>query len=157
MSAESPNPSRVVVDIETGEEGGYADWVARFAEFWEAPRERLDRLPRILGPNIRLKAPGLKPTVGVEAGMEAFRKTFQALPDLTSTVENWSGSGDVLFIEVVFTATIGGRATHWRNIDRFTFDKGVAVERVAHFSPMPLYLAALKSPRGIGQLLKLPR
>ena len=63
-------------------------------------------------------------------------------------MHRWSASDDVLFIEMTFRATIGGRIVEWPNVDRFLFADGRAVERVAYFDPLRVRRALLGSLRG---------
>lgn len=152
-----PNDQSVVVDTATGRRGSHADWVAAFEERWADARANLDRFMDILGPDIVLSAPGLKTTRGRAAGRDAFAKTFVALPDITGTVHRWSAAGDVLFIEMTFSATIGRRKVDWHDVDRFLFRDGVAVERVAYFDPSPIRRAYLGSIAGLRQLWRMRR
>lgn len=147
----------VVIDTGTGARGSFADWVAAFEERWADARSNLDRFMDILGPDIVLSAPGLKTTRGRAAGREAFAKTFLALPDITGTVHRWSATGDVLFIEMTFAATIGNQRVEWHDVDRFLFRDGVAVERIAYFDPSPIRRAYLGSFAGIRQLWRMRR
>ncbi|MGI9452149.1 MAG: nuclear transport factor 2 family protein, partial [Geminicoccaceae bacterium] len=80
---------------------------------------------------------------------------FRAMPDLRADVQRWSANDDVLFIEMSFFATIGGRVITWRNVDRFLFRNGVAVERTAFFDPARVQRAFLANPRGWFQLARL--
>lgn len=152
-----PGFGGVVIDTATGRRGGYAEWVAAFEERWSDARANLDRFMDILGPDIVLSAPGLKTTRGRAAGREAFAKTFAALPDITGKVNRWSASGDVLFIEMTFSATIGKGRVDWHDVDRFVFRDGVAVERVAYFDPSPIRRAYLGSLAGLRQLWRMRR
>lgn len=147
----------VIVDHRSGRRGTYAEWVAAFQERWSDARANLDRFMDILSPDIILSAPGLKTTRGREAGYQAFAKTFAALPDLTGTVHRWSASGDALFIEMTFAATIGGRRVEWHDVDRFRFKDGAAIERVAYFDPTPIRRAYLGSLAGLRQLWRMRR
>jgi ketosteroid isomerase-like protein len=148
---------RVIVDTSTGQTGTYEDFVAAFKERWADARHNLDRFMDILGPDIVLSAPGLRTTRGRKAGYQAFAKTFAALPDITGTVHRWSADGDVLFIEMTFAATIGGRRVEWHDVDRFLFRDGVASERVAYFDPSPIRRAYLGSFAGLRQLWRMRR
>ncbi|MES2937884.1 MAG: nuclear transport factor 2 family protein [Pseudomonadota bacterium] len=147
----------VVVDARNGRRGDYADWVAAFEELWRGGRANVNRFMDIMGPDIRLVAPGLKPTQGKPAATEAFRRTFALLPDLTARVHRWSAGADVVFIEMSFTATVAGRPFTWHNVDRFLFRDGYAVERVAYFNPARLRRAFLGRPAGWLQLLRRAR
>lgn len=144
----------VIVNTRTGETGDHAVWVAEFAEAWRGGCSRVDRFMDLMSPDIRLIAPGLKPTSGRDAGERAFRHMFDVLPDLTAEVQRWSAAGDALFIEMTFHATIGGRPTRWPNVDRFLFRDGYAVERVAYFNPLRVRRAFLRTPSGWLQLMR---
>jgi ketosteroid isomerase-like protein len=136
--------------------GDLDEWVAAFAHVWEAPRQRLDALLDLLSPEVVLKAPTTPPVSrGRAAGRAAFERAFRAMPDLRAVVHGWSATGGTLFIEMTFHATIGGRPVAWDDVDRFRFEGGQAVERVAYFDPAPVRRAFLSNPRGVGQLLKL--
>ena len=145
---------KVFVDAARGIQGDYADWVAAFSNLWRGGRSNEQRFMDLMGSEIVLSAPGLRPTKGRAAGSEAFRRTFVVLPDLTADVHRWSATGDVLFIEMTFHATIGGRMVHWRNVDRFLFADGYAIERLAYFDPSRLRRAFLRRPSGWLQLLQ---
>jgi ketosteroid isomerase-like protein len=146
----------VEIDTRRGERGPVEAWVRRFADVWTAPRERLDDLLDLLSPDVVLVAPTTPSrTCGREAGRRAFERALRAMPDLTAEVHRWSASGDVLFIELTFQATIGGRRVRWRDVDRFRFERGRAVERVAFFDPSLVRRAFGRNPRAWRQLLRL--
>lgn len=147
----------LLISAQAGRRRPVAEWVAAFAEVWSDPARHLDRIMDIFGPDIRLVAPGYKPTVGHEAGRRAFAKTLVALPDLTGKVLRWSHSGEVIFVEMTFSATIGGRYLTWHNVDRFLVRDGCVVERVAYFNPTKVRLAFLTSLKGLGQFIRLRR
>lgn len=145
-----------VIDTRTGEHGSAAAWVEQFADVWAAPRERLDRLMALLSPDIVLKAPTVPPkTTGQQAGRRAFERAFRAMPDLTAQIRRWSASGDVIFIEMTFRATIGRRQVAWHDVDRILFRDGVAIERIAYFDPASVRRAFLASPSALRQYLRL--
>lgn len=139
---------------ETGPIGGMERWVEAFSRLWAGGRPNAELLVNLLGPEIHLVAPGLRSTRGREAALQAFRKTFDVLPDLTGVVHRWSASGDVLFLEMTFRATIGGAQVQWHSVDRVLFRDGVAVERVAFFNPLKVRRAFLRNPLGWMQLLR---
>ena len=144
----------VVIDTRSGETGDIALWMARFTERWQRGKASIDGFMDLLGADIKLIAPGLRPTQGRAAGRAAFQKTFDVLPDLTAEVLRWSASGDMLFIEMTFTATIGGKRIDWHNIDRFLFKDGLAVERIAFYNPAKVQRAFLSGPKGWMQLVR---
>jgi ketosteroid isomerase-like protein len=146
----------VVLDTRTGERGDAAAWVEQFKHVWSAPRERLDRLLALMSEDVVLKAPTTPPvTRGREAGKRAFERALRAMPDLCAEVSRWSASGNALFIEMRFRATIGGRAAEWSNVDRFIFNRGEAIERVAYFNPAQVRKHFVRNPLGLWQLLRL--
>ena len=101
----------VILYVRTGERGSYADWVRLFDEVWEAPRERLERLLALLSDENVLKAPTRPPVSrGKAAGRSAFLRAFKAFSDLHTRSKRWAVSGEVLFIEMTFTASTDGGA-----------------------------------------------
>lgn len=60
-----------------------------------------------------------------------------------------------LYLEMTFAARVGRRQLTWPNVDRFTFVRGEAVERVAHFDPTRVRAALLRSPSGLLRYLRL--
>ena len=144
----------LIVDTDSGRQGSPEEWVAAFADVWRGGVRRLPDFMRLMSPDIRLVAPGLKTTEGRAAGHEAFRRTFVVLPDLVADVHDWAWRHDSLFIEMSFRATIGRERVTWRNVDRFRFVQGRAVERVAFFNPTRGRRAFLRHPRGWMQLLR---
>lgn len=147
----------VYVDAVRGTQGSYADWVAEFTRKWQRGRAAASDFMDLMGPQIRLAAPGLRSTIGRDAGTEAFRRTFIVMPDLTASVSHWAEHDNRLFIEMTFHATVGGRRIDWDNVDRFAFEGGYAVERIAYFNPTKVRAAFLGSPAGWLQLAKRRR
>ncbi|MDX5365467.1 MAG: nuclear transport factor 2 family protein [Alphaproteobacteria bacterium] len=147
----------VILDVRTGERGSHADWVRLFDEVWEAPRERLERLLALLSDDIVLKAPTRPPVSrGKAAGQKAFLRAFKAFPDLHARSRRWAASGNVLFIEMTFTATIAGELFSWDSVDRFIFRDGQAVERIAFFQDSTAVARRLRRhPSGWRQLFRL--
>lgn len=143
----------VVIHTPTGETGDISVWVARFSEGWAGGSPYTDWLVNLLSPDVHLVAPGLRSTRGREAALSAFRRTFEVLPDLTAQVDRWSASGDALFLEMTFRATIGGKPLAWHAVDRVLFRDGQAVERIAFFNPLKVRRAFLRNPAGWLQLL----
>lgn len=146
-----------ILDVRTGERGSYADWVRLFDEVWEAPSERLERLLALLSDEIVLKAPTRPPVSrGKAAGRSAFLRAFRAFPDLHARSKRWAASGDVLFIEMTFTATVAGEVFSWDSVDRFIFRDGEAIERIAFFQDSTAVARRLRRhPSGWRQLLRL--
>ncbi len=147
----------VVVNTRTGEVGDYATWMRKFTDLWSEGRSKLPEFMSLLSPHIKLSAPGVRSTYGWNECESAFKRTFDVLPDLVAEVHRWSASDDALFIEMTFSATIGGKRIHWRSVDRFIFRDGMAVERIAFFNPGPIRRAFLARPSGWRQLWRRTR
>ena len=144
----------VTINTDTGETGDMSTWVARFDELWRDGAINAYEFMTLLSQDIKLVAPGLRPTKGRKAGFEAFEKAFAVFPDLTGELIEWSANDNVLFIEMSFTATVGRKQIKWYNVDRFKFENGVAVERVAYFDQSALQRAFLGSPAGWLHLIR---
>lgn len=151
------NLKSIVLNTKTGERGSAEEWVALFDAVWSDPRENLERLLLLLSEDIVLKAPTRPPmSRGRAAGRRAFRRAFGAFPDLTAKSRRWAMSGDALFIEMTFTATVAGAPLSWDSVDRFLFRDGEAVERIAFFQDSTLVLRRLRRrPAGWLQLIRL--
>jgi hypothetical protein len=125
-------------------------WVEMFAQGWADPGDP-DRFHRHfepwLDPEVRMVQPQLRPLVGLAAFRDEFvRPLFELVPDLHGTVEGWSATGNVIYIELRLQGTVGRRRFELRTCDRVTLRDGRAIERVAHLDPSPLLAAILRSP-----------
>lgn len=144
----------VVIDTHTGDTGSHADWVAKFDHLWRNGRASVDGFMSLLSDDVRLIAPGLRSTTGRDAGRVAFEKTFKVFPDLVAEVTRWAANADALFIEMKFSASVGGKPLSWSHVDRFLFRDGQAVERVAFFDNAKLQRAFLRGPAGWSHLFR---
>jgi ketosteroid isomerase-like protein len=128
-----------------------ANWVSVFAEGWADPVDAdtfCDHFDPWFDPEVRMIQPQLTPTVGRRAFREQFaRPLFALVPDLHGTVENWSSSGDRVYIELRLEGTVGRRRFTMSTCDRIKLRDGRAVERVAYLDPAPLLKAVAASPR----------
>jgi hypothetical protein len=123
-----------------------ADFVRRFAEFWQAPSP--ERLDTVLAVNARLSAPLTPTTTGLEAGKRAFADLFELIPDVTAEVHRWGATVDGVLIEFTARGTAGGSPIAWPAVDRFVLDEdGLASERFSYFDSLPLVLALARRPR----------
>lgn len=75
--------------------------------------------------------------------------------DLRAEVLRWGASGDTVFIEMVYSATVGKRPMRWHALDRILFARGEAIERVAYFNPAKVRKALLRNPTAWRQLIRL--
>src|SRR5215831_7532381 len=125
---------------------GAADFVRRFAEFWQAPSP--ERLDAVLASNARLSAPLTPTTYGLEAGERAFADLFELIPDMTAEIHRWGATVDGVLIEFTARGTAGGSPIAWQAVDRFVLDEdGLASERFTYFDSLPLVLALARRPR----------
>lgn len=146
----------IVLDTASGQRGDMAQWVEQFSYVWDAPLQRLDRLMSLLSADVVLKAPTIPPVSrGQAEGRAAFERALRAMPDLRADIHRWSASGELLFIEMTFHATVGSRKIAWDDVDRILFHNGEAIERVAYFNPEPIKRAFLRSPSALWQRLRL--
>lgn len=123
-----------------------ADFVRRFAEFWQAPV--LERLDTVLAPDARLSAPMVPTTSGLEAGKRAFADLFELIPDMTAEVHRWGATSDGVLIEFTVRGTAGGAPISWQSVDRFVLNEdGFASERFTYFDSLPLVLTLVRRPR----------
>lgn len=131
-------------------------FVARFSAYWAAPAT--GRLRELLADDVRLVQPLSRPASGLDAATRWFASTLRAIPDLRGEVDRWSGRGELLFIELRLSGTIGRRWIEWPVVDRFQIGAdGRARERTSYFDPLPLLTAGLRSPRGWLQLVRSRR
>jgi hypothetical protein len=123
-----------------------ADFVKRFAEFWQAPvPERLDTL---LASNARLSAPMIPTTSGLEAGRRAFADLFELIPDMTAQVHRSGATSDGVLIEFTVRGTASGAPVRWESVDRFVLNEdGLATERFTYFDSLPLVMTLVLRPR----------
>ncbi|MDG1825420.1 MAG: nuclear transport factor 2 family protein [Henriciella sp.] len=154
----SENYTSVVLNVNTGERGTVAEWVERFTQGWNVGADQLEYLLSMISDDITLRAPISPPvTYGKEDSRKACLRTFKAIPDLRADVLRWSSSGDALFIEMIFYATIGGKPISWPHIDVLTFKDGIAIERVAYFDPSKLRKSLFRNLSSLVQLWRLRR
>jgi ketosteroid isomerase-like protein len=127
-----------------------ANWVSAFAEGWANPVDTdtfCDHFDPWFDPEVRMIQPSVRPTVGRKAFREEFaRPLFTLVPDLHGTVENWSATGDVVYIELRLEGTVGKRSFTMHTCDRIKLRDGKATERVAYLDPAPLLKAVALSP-----------
>jgi hypothetical protein len=123
-----------------------ADFVMRFATFWQAPDP--DLLDTVLAPNAQLSAPMVPTTYGLEAGKRAFADLFELIPDMTAEVHRWGATTDGVLIEFTAHGTAGGAPVSWQAVDRFVVNEdGLATERSTYFDSLPLVLTVARRPK----------
>src|ERR1039457_1639618 len=128
------------------DQDGAADFVRRFAEFWQAPVP--ERLDTVLASDACLSAPMIPTTFGLEAGKRAFADLFELIPDMTAEVHRWGATSDGVLIEFTVRGTAGGAPVSWQSVDRFVLNEdGLATERFTYFDSLPLVLTLVRRPR----------
>jgi ketosteroid isomerase-like protein len=150
-AAASPSAAATNTESTTEDQAeAAANWVRVFADGWANPVDTdtfCDHFDPWLDPEVRMIQPSVRPTVGRKAFREEFaRPLFALVPDLHGTVENWSATGDLVYIELRLEGTIGRRRFTMDTCDRIRLRDGKAVERVAYLDPAPLLKAVASSP-----------
>jgi hypothetical protein len=74
-------------------------------------------------------------------------RTFGLIPDLRGEVLDWAERDGFLVVKLHLHGTIGRRPVEWITSDHIVLEDGLVRERVAHFDPLPLVAAVLRSPR----------
>jgi hypothetical protein len=123
-----------------------ADYVRRFAEFWQAPAP--ERLGTLIAPDARLSAPMVPTTHGLEAGKQVFADLFELISNMTAEVHRWGATADGVLIEFTVRGSVSGAPVSWESVDRFVLDaNGLASERFTYFDSLPLVLTLARRPR----------
>lgn len=123
-----------------------ADFVRRFEEFWSDPDPK--RLDMVLGPDVRLSAPMVPTTQGLEDGRRAFADLFELIRDVRLDVHRWGATADGVLIEFTVHGKAAGRPISWESVDRFVLgDDGLATERFTYYDSLPLVLALARRPK----------
>ena len=102
MAAGGNGTATVIRETTEDQTGAAAAWVAMFAEGWANPVDTdtfCDHFDPWFDPEVRMIQPSVRPTVGRKGFREAFaRPLFTLVPNLRGSVENWSATGDVVYI-----------------------------------------------------------
>jgi hypothetical protein len=130
------------------------DWAAvhrrvieTFSSGWDSPGPHA--WDDFLADDVEMVQPMLRDGRGRELWWDEARRLMGLLPDLRGDVLGWSGRDDTVYIDVQFTATLGGRSMVWRAVDilRVT-PSGTLLRRESFFDSAPLARAVLSRPRG---------
>jgi ketosteroid isomerase-like protein len=120
-------------------------FVSAFARTWAYPRA--DEFAAMFQPEIRLVAPLLPVTTGVEESVAAIEAILAAFDGLHGRVHAWAPHPDGVFIDFTLSGALGGRPVGWRGVDRFLLRDGLATERVHYSDSLTLLRAAARAPR----------
>ena len=136
------------------------DFMREFEEGWSTPRGGqafLDHFLPFMTDETRMIQPMAPEAVGREQFAEMFSGTFELIPDLHAEVHGYTADGDVGHVSFDLLGTVGGRPFRLVCCDRITVRDGKVVERIAHFDPLPLVLALLRSPRTWPRAIRVMR
>ena len=113
-------------------------FIERFTELWAEPDPA--RFPELFHPGATLRHPGMTEPLDT-ANIAAYIGELQAqAPDIRLVPTDWAQAGDVLFIHFTMSATLGGERVEWGGVDRFALDGDRAVDVVAYFDTLPLWV-----------------
>lgn len=119
--------------------------VERFIAGWAAPDPHA--WDDLLARGVELRQPLMPDGVGLEHWQRELRYLLAFLPDLRGEVLNWTGDGDVVYINIRCTATVAGRAIAFQAVDRLTLDQtGLVVRRDSYFDPIPVVISLACRP-----------
>ncbi|MCV7169220.1 nuclear transport factor 2 family protein [Mycobacterium manitobense] len=119
-------------------------FITRFADFWDAPSPA--RLPELLHPNVVLRQPLARSTVGITQAQRQFERFCRCLPGLHARIDHWVADGDDLFIEFTLHADFGRDTLTWPTVNRLVLRDGKAIERVTYFDPLAVLPTLLRHP-----------
>lgn len=137
-----------------------ADLVVRFENGWRSPHPHA--WDDLLAEDVELAQPLLRGGRGRRIWQVEVARLLTFLPDLRGVVRSWAGSGELLFVEMECTATLGGRPIRFRAVDRLEVTaEGTVTRRESFLNPVPLAVALLVRPTawlawwrsGVGPLL----
>lgn len=131
-----------------------------FATAWEKPGPHA--FDGLLADDVELVQPLLATCTERRLWWSEVERLLAFLPDLHSAVLSWSGDEELLFIEHLLEATVGGEPVRVPAVDKLWISEtGMIVRRHAYFDPMPFSQQVLRHPSqwlpwwrsGLGPLL----
>ncbi len=140
------------VAAESGPGSAEASFVGAFARTWAYPRA--DEFAAMFQPEIRLVAPLLPITTGIEESVAAIEAILAAFPGLHGRVHAWAPHPEGVFIDFTLSGVLGRRPVGWRGVDRFLLRDGLATERVHYSDSLTLLSAAARAPRAWPALVR---
>jgi SnoaL-like domain len=92
--------------------------------------------------------PMLRNGTGPETWWEESARTLALMPDLRADVLSWAGAGELLYIHIRFSATLGGKPLTWDAVDLVRLsDTGVLLRRESFFDSVPVAATLVGRPR----------
>lgn len=120
--------------------------IKTFSKGWEQPGSHA--WDEFLHPDVEFIQPMLRDGRGREVWWDEAGRLIALLPDLRGEVLHWAGVGDRVFIDVRFSATLGGQPLEWRAVDLLHVDRdGLLLRRESFFDAGPLAAKVLARPR----------
>lgn len=125
-----------------------ADFVEVFVTGWAQPKPDgfINYFGALSHPDVVATQPLLPTAIGPDAYMRSFHNTFGLLREMTAQVRSSATAADVVFIESLVSAKIGGRAVRFDVCDRFQLRDGLIYRRQAFFDPAPIVVGVLLRP-----------
>jgi hypothetical protein len=123
----------------------YAHLAQLFQRGWNAPGP--GAWDDLLTEDIELVQPLVPTTHGRRAWDAQINDILKLVPDLQGTVQNWSGHGNTMFIELTLAGTLGGKRVSWGLVDVLTLTGDRVSKRVSYFDSAPLGMTILRRPR----------
>lgn len=121
-----------------------AQVVERFAAAWAHPS--VDGFLALLTPDVRLRAPLVEPSDGLDGAAEEFARLLYVWPGVHGVVRRWSASDDAVFIEWTLQGDVAGRHVAFDIVDRLIVRDGLIAERDMFGDAMTLAAPFLRSP-----------
>jgi len=125
-----------------------AGFVEVFAQGWALPKPEpfLDHFRPFVHPDATFNQPVFPTAHGVDGFERLFRQVFAQFPDLVALVQSFAVDSDTVYIESIFTGTLGRTPISFTACDRFDIQDGLLFQRRSHSDPLPVLLATLRRP-----------
>ena len=113
-------------------------FIQAFTERWRQPDP--DRLAELWHPEGKLLHPGMGKPIGRDQLPGYIARVLSVFPDVRLEPTAWASKGDTVFVEWTMTATFRGQQIQWSGADRFTLRGDLAIEGIAYFDSLPLWI-----------------
>ncbi len=113
-------------------------FIQAFTERWRQPDP--DRLAELWHPEGELLHPGMEEPIGRDQLPGYIARVLSVFPDVRLEPTAWASKGDTILVEWTMTATFRGQQIQWSGADRFTLRGDLAIEGIAYFDSLPLWI-----------------